>query len=246
MLRLRPRRVRSPGRLVRSVVLASILAALPLAPARAGPSPFPPIDFGTVPVGTAGSYDVVVPLTLAFSAIPADYDGITLLDATGNALLAAALDAVTFPPVVTIGVMKSKMAAASIVASGLTMSISGVTGGLSLTSLGCTSSQCAWRVGWDLAAPGPAGAHLEVQVASVAIEGGGILGDLLSLVYPLLAQFLASYLHYDFTVTAAAPPPPPALSAAAPVPGPGGFALAGLAFALAVAGAFALSRRRGR
>jgi len=220
-----------------ALILATFLA-LAAAPSRAGVSPFPPIDLGTVAVGTAGQYDFTLPLTIPFASIPSSFDAITLYVAA-DAGEVAALALLGFSSPVTVGQVKAQMPTAAIVLAPPTMSISGITGNIGLGSLGCTATDCSWRVTWNLDTPGDFGAHLEVQVPSVTVANGGLLGVFLTLIYPLLQQFAASYLHYDVEVTAAAPRLP-----ATPVPATGVAALVALGIALAALAARPLARRR--
>jgi hypothetical protein len=227
----------------RALAPALLSLAVLASPVRAGVSPFAPIDLGTVPAGSVGQYDVVLPLTLPFTSIPASFDAVVLYTAA-DGTEAAALALLGFASPVTVGQVKAQMPTAAIQITGPTMAISAITGNLGLASLGCTATDCSWRVNWDLPAPGTFGAHLEVQVASVAILNGGLLGSFLTLLYPLVANFVGGYLHYDVVVRAAAAPAAPAV----PVPATGDAALAALAMALAglAARAFARRRRGGR
>lgn len=235
-----PRRITSAARAAAFALVVAFLACPPLS-VRAGVSPFPPIDLGTVPAGSAGQFDVTVPLTLPFSSIPSTYDAIVLYVAA-DATEAAALALLGFSSPVTVGQVKALMPAAAIQLGAPSMSISDVTGDLALAPLGCTATDCAWRVSWTLGTPGTFGAHLEVAAGSVAILDGGLLGTFLTLLYPLLASFVGAYLHYDVVVRAAAVAAVPSV----PVPATGGAALAALALALGLVAVRALARAKGR
>ena len=72
----------------------------------------------------------------------------------------------------------------------------------------------------------------------LAIINGGLLGSLLSLLYPLAADMINAYLVYDVTGKAFV------VAQAQPVPGPGALMLAVLGALLAVAGMLALTRAK--
>ena len=236
-----PRHARGAARFA-SVASALALAALAVAgPSRAGVSPFPPIDLGDVPVGTAGQYDVVIPLTLPITSIPSAYDA-TVLFVAGDATTETALNLLGFASPVTVAQVKALLPAAAAVIAPPTLAFSSASGGIAVAALGCTAADCTWRLSWNLAAPGDYDAHLELAPPSVTIVNGGLLGDLLSLLYPLLRSFLESYLHYDVAVTAVAAPV--ASGPSVPVPAPGGATLIVLGIALAALAALAIARRR--
>ena len=224
----------------RAIVLP-FLAALSIAsvalPARAAVSPFPPVDVGTLPVGASTSYDLVVPLTIPFSSIPASFDGVVLFTAPDPATVTA-LALAGFASPVTVGQVKALMPAAAITFSAPTASFGNPSGGFLFTSLGCDASSCSYRFGFVPPGPGTFDAHVEIGVASVAIVDGGLLGSLLTLLYPLAANMINAYLVYDVTGKAVV------VAQAQPVPGPGAPMLAVLGALLAVAGSLALARAK--
>ena len=222
-------------------ILLPFLAAVALAsvalPARAAVSPFPPVDLGTYPVGSSTSYDLVVPLTIPFSSIPASYDGVVLFTAPDPATVTA-LALAGFASPVTVGQVKTLMPAAAITFAAPTANFSNPSGGYLFTELGCDASSCSYRFGFVPPGPGTFDAHVEIGVASVAIINGGLLGSLLSLLYPLAADMINAYLVYDVTGKAFV------VAQAQPVPGPGALMLALLGALLAVAGMLALTRAK--
>jgi len=222
-------------------IVLPYLVAVPLAsvapPARAAVSPFPPIDVGTLPVGASTSYDLVVPLTIPFSSIPATYDGYVLFTPP-DAATQTAFAVLGFASPVTVGQVKALMPAAAITFAAPTVSFTDPSGGYTFTDLGCTASSCSYRFGFTPPGPGTYDAHVEIGVAGVAVTEGGFLGVLLNLLYPLAANLINGYLVYDVVGTAVVVP------RATPVPGPGAPGLAMLGTMLAIAGAIALARRR--
>lgn len=219
-------------------IVLPVLAAVALASvARAAVSPFPPVDLGTYPVGSSTSYDLVVPLTIPFSSIPASYDGVVLFTAPDPATVTA-LALAGFASPVTVGQVKTLMPAAAITFAAPTANFSNPSGGYLFTELGCDASSCSYRFGFVPPGPGTFDAHVEIGVAGVAIVNGGLLGSLLSLLYPLAADMINAYLVYDVTGRAFV------VAQAQPVPGPGALMLAVLSALLAVAGILALTRAK--
>ena len=219
-------------------IVLPFLAALSLAsvalPARAAVSPFPPIDVGTLPVGSSTSYDLVVPLTIPFASIPASYDGVVLFTAPDPAT-ATALALAGFASPVTVGQVKALMPAAAITFAAPTANFSNPSGGYLFTELGCDASSCSYRFGFVPPGPGTFDAHVEIGVAGVAIVNGGLLGSLLTLLYPLAADMINAYLVYDVTGKAVV------LARPQPVPGPDARMIAMLVALLALAGSLALA-----
>ena len=214
---------------------------LAAAPARAGVSPFPPIDLGVVAVGTAGQYDVVVPLTIPISTIPATFDA-TVLFVAPDPGTETTLNLLGFSSPVTVLQVKTLLPTAAAVMAPPSMTLTSVSGGIGLASLGCTATECTWRLTWNLAVPGDYDAHLEVSPPSVTVVNGGVLGALVTLLYPLLRDFLAGFLHYDVELTAVAAPA--AAGPGVPVPASGDAALIVLGIAIAALAARTLARRR--
>ena len=226
----------------RAIVLP-FLAATPVAlfalSARATVSPFPPVDLGTVPVGFSTTYDLVVPLTIPFSSIPASYDGVVLYTAPDPATVTA-LAILGFASPVTVGQVKTLMPAAAITFPAPTANFGNPSGGFLFTELGCDASSCSYRFGFAPPAAGTFDAHVEIGVAGVAIVNGGLMGSLLTLLYPLAANLINAYLVYDVTGKAVA------VAQAQPVPGSDARMLAVLSAWLAVAGSLALARAKGQ
>jgi len=222
-------------------IVLPFLAAVPLAsvalPARAAVSPFPPIDLGTHPVGSSTSYDLVVPLTIPFASIPASYDGVVLFTAPDPATVTA-LALAGFASPVTVGQVKALMPVAAITFAAPTANFSNPSGGYLFTDLGCDASSCSYRFGFVPPGPGTFDAHVEIGVAGVAIVNGGLLGSLLTLLYPLAADMINAYLVYDVTGKAVV------VARAQPVPGPDAWMLAVLGALLAAAGVLALTRTK--
>ncbi len=206
-------------------------------PARAAVSPYPPIAVGTLFVGDSTSYDLVVPLTIPFASIPASYDGVVLFTPPDSAS-ATAFALLGFSSPVTVGQVKTLMPAAAITFTAPTVNFSNPAGGFTFTDLGCNAVSCSYRFGFVPPGPGTFDAHVEIGVAGVAINNGGLLGALLNLLYPLAANLLNGYLVYDLAGTAVVVAP------ANPVPGPAAPALALLGALMAIAGVIALARRR--
>ena len=168
-----------------SVALVSVAL-----PARAAVSPYPPIHVGTLLVGDATSYDLVVPLTIPFASIPASYDAVPLFTPP-DAATATAFALLGFSSPVTVGQVKTLMSTAAITFAAPTVNFNDPDGGYTFTDLGCTATSCSYRFGFVPPGPGTFDAHVEIGVASVAIVNGGLLGALLNLLYPLLGMLVA-------------------------------------------------------
>ena len=142
----------------------------------------------------------------------------------------------------TVAQVKAQMPTAAAVISPPSLAFSSVSGGLGNASLRCTATDCAWRLSCNLAAPGDDDAHLEIPPPSVTVVNGGLLGDLLPLLYPFLRSLLESFLHDDVAVTAVAAPV--AAGPGVPVPATGHATLVALAIAHAALAARTIARRR--
>ena len=125
--------------------------------------------------------------------------------------------------------------AAAITFAAPTANFSNPSGGYLFTELGCDASSCSYRFGFVPPGPGTFDAHVEIGVAGVAIVNGGLLGSLLTLLYPLAADMINAYLVYDVTGKAVV------LARPQPVPGPDARMIAMLVALLALAGSLALA-----
>lgn len=205
------------------------------APARAAVSPFPPISIGTIPTGGTISGDIVLPLVIPFSAIPASLDATVLYDTVTPAeILALSLLGLSVP--VTVGQVKSTFPAWTVSIAIPVVQLDSPTGAFQMSDLGCTAANCSYRVTFHPVTPGTHTAQFTADVASITIQDGGVLGVLVNAFLPFTLGLINAMLVLDLVGAA--------VSAPVPVPGPGIPEIAVLAALLATAGALALVRRR--